>query len=263
MSDGRAKRHDRANSSSGYAGPLIAALDRAASFSCASRAFRSWKKNVGSCVNEVAVARYAGVPDDAVAAKGQARGNHAPPQETEYRETTDRVSSLCPRSSRDWQPPFDRESRRPSGKRERERERTGSNVVVAVGARGIGSSKKEPGQTGVRQPLLIRVPERPVSLLSSLLLSSPLLSSPRLSSSPISLRPLRSSVRSPENFEFAARDSVLRAPTVRPFPLRLIVLPVIRLVGEQTGKCRRSGAVTSIRCSVDEIHAHDDVHAQP
>ena len=69
------------------------------------------------------------------------------------------------------------ESRGDQAGKERERERTGSNVVVAVGARGIGSSKKEPGQTGVRQPLLIRVPERPVSLLSSLLLSSPLLSS--------------------------------------------------------------------------------------
>ena len=142
--------------------------------------------------------------------------------------------------------------------RERERDRTSSWPSVLVGSVRAKRSRARPEYGS---PFLSE--SRSDRSLSSPLFSSPLLSSPRLSSSPISLRPLRSSVRSPENFEFAARDSGPRAPTVRPFPLRLIVLPVIRLVGEQTGKCRRSGAVTSIRCSVDEIHAHDDVHAQP
>lgn len=54
-----------------------------------------------------------------VAAKGQAQAR-GPRQETEYRET-ERVSSLCPRSSRDWQPLT-------TAREKRERERDGTAI---------------------------------------------------------------------------------------------------------------------------------------
>lgn len=128
-----------------------------------------------------------------VAAKGQAQAR-GPRQETEYRET-ERVSSLCPRSSRDWQPLT-------TAREKRERDGTAIERPPLRFARGIGSSKKEPG--GPDRRARRRAPSyqtfEPTS--SSL---SPFLSPP-LSSTPLPRRrDLETSRRRSSNSDFAAR----------------------------------------------------------
>lgn len=215
---------------------------------------RRRKKNVSSCVNEVAAGTRA-CPTDAGGCE-RAGSRRARTSARNGIPRNDRVSSLCPRSSRDWQPPFDGESRRPRAAKgsERDRERCcpwwSRCSWDRFEQKGAG-----PGLGARRQPLLIRVPERPV--VSPF--SSP--SSPFSSSSIASrARSMRFDFEFGTHFEsrFQLRGLRLAIHSARKWRVRIERIEIC-------GGCRpRSNAYTfSPRALIGALQrlSHSDAHA--